>query len=252
MNANVLVALLGAALVMVWGPAHAQAGGAAKGAAGGVTEQQVRTLFEQRSGQKPTSVARAPLAGMWEVVVGADIFYVDPEVNYVLNGQLFDARTRENLTQKKRDELLRVDWKALPLNQAIKLVRGNGSRVFATFEDPNCSFCRKLHTELQEMKDATIYVFLYPILSADSFEAAKNIWCAKNRGAAWDDHMIRGKAPPAAAADCKHPLQDNVQLGQKYGVNGTPTIIFTDGSRAPGAVPIAQIEQRVSEASKKK
>lgn len=240
-----LVAALCAAMLSFSGAAWAQAKGAAP-------EQRVGALFEERSGMKPASVARSPVSGLWEVVVGTDVYYVDGEVNYVINGQLFDARSRENLTQKKLDDLLRVDWKTLPLNQAVKLVRGNGSRVFATFEDPNCGFCRRLHNDLQNMKDATIYVFLYPILSADSFEKAKDIWCARNRAAAWDEYMIQGKAPPASAPDCKHPLQENVALGQKFGIRGTPTLIFTDGSRAPGAVPVAQIEQRIAEASKKK
>lgn len=243
--------LLGALAALVIGTAHAQA--ATPAAAGDAAiEQKISATFEQRMGRKPTSVARSPVGGLWEVVMGADVVYVDPEVTYLIDGQMFDARSRENLTEKRRNDLLRIDFKTLPLPQAVKLVRGNGARVVATFEDPNCSYCRKLHTELQSLKDATVYVFLYPILSPDSFEKAKDIWCAKDRAAAWNGHMLEGKAPAAAAADCKTPLQDNVALGRKLDVRGTPTMFFADGTRAPGALPLAQIEARMAEAAKKK
>lgn len=247
MTSKRLFALLGAALVFATGTAFAQAGG--KAAAG--QEEKIRALFQEKVGQPATSVSRSPVSGLWEVVVGTQIYYVDPEVNYVLNGQLFETRTRTNLTQVKRDELLKIDWKTLPLNQAVKLVRGNGSRVIATFEDPNCGYCKRLHSDLMQMNDTTVYVFMYPILSPDSMERAKGIWCSKDRAAAWVDQMVSNKAPATAPADCKHPLQENVALGQKFGVDGTPTIFFTDGTRGAGALPVAQIEQRIAAIGKK-
>jgi thiol:disulfide interchange protein DsbC len=247
-NKQTILAVVTTCLLLAT-PAWAQSG--AKPRALSAEEQKIATLYEQRFGSKPEGVARTPF-GWWEVAIGTEVFYVDAEVNYVLVGQAFDARTRENLTQKKRDELMKVDWKTLPLNSAIKIVRGNGSRAFATFEDPNCGYCKRLQGELKGLKDATLYVFLYPILSQDSFEKSKAIWCAKDRAGAWDGWMIEAKAPAAAAEDCKHPLQQNVELGRKFGVDGTPTVFFPDGSRLPGAVPLAQIEAKLTELAKKK
>jgi thiol:disulfide interchange protein DsbC len=247
-NTQKILAVLGMWLVLV-APVWAQSG--AKPKPPTAEEQKIATLYEQRFGAKPEGVARTPF-GWWEIAIGTNVFYVDAEVNYVLIGQAFDARTRENLTQKKRDELMKIDWKTLPLNSAVKVVRGNGSRVFATFEDPNCGYCKRLQSELKGLKDATMYVFLYPILSQDSFDKSKAIWCSKDRAGAWDGWMVDGKAPAAAAEDCKHPLQQNVELGRNFGVDGTPTIFFPDGSRMPGAVPLAQIETKLAELAKKK
>jgi thiol:disulfide interchange protein DsbC len=248
-NAGALVAALMMVLMVTLTtslPVQAQTKGApASGAA--PTEAQVRTLVEQRLGNKPNSVTRTPF-GWWEVVIGTEIFYVDPQVDYVFGGQVYDAKSRANLTQVKKDELLRVDFKTLPLEQAVKIVNGNGSRVFVTFEDPNCSFCRKLHADMAGLKDYTLYVFLYPILSQDSFEKSRQIWCTRDRAKAWNEWILENKSPPAAAEGCKHPLQDNVALGQKIGVSGTPTLIFTDGSRLPGAAPPATIEERFAAA----
>lgn len=225
-------------------PAQAQAKGAA-----GAAEQEVSSKLQAVFGRAPDSVRRTPY-GLFEVVFGTDIFYTDQTAAYVISAQpprggLIDTKTRENVTQARLDELMKVDYAKLPLDQAVRLRVGKGTRQFVTFEDPNCPYCRKLHTDLQAMKDVTVYVFLYPILSPDSFEKAKNIWCSKDRAAAWNAAMIDGKAPAAAAADCKHPLQQNLQLGQRLGVNGTPTLIFQDGSRMPGASSADEIEKRL-------
>jgi thiol:disulfide interchange protein DsbC len=241
-------ALIAGAAVAQTAPAGAPKAGEARKTNG--VEDQIRQKVEARLNAKVDSVTRMPF-GLYEVVLGNEVLYVDAAVNYVFAGRVFDARTREDLTQKKRDELLRVDFAALPLEQAVKIVRGNGSRVLVTFEDPNCSYCKKLYRDLRNLRDVTIYTFLYPILSQDSFEKSRNVWCAKDRAAAWDELMGDGKAPPAAAPDCRHPLQQNLALGQKLDVTGTPTIVFTDGSRLPGAVPVERIEERLKAAAKR-
>ena len=222
-----------------------------KPAAGGPIEDAIRVKVEQRFGAKPTAVKKMPF-GLWEVVIGTEIAYVDQNVNYLFIGRVIDAQTKDDLTQKKRDELLVVDFKSLPFDIAFKTVRGDGSRQLAVFADPNCPYCKKFEKDLAGMKNVTIHTFLYPILSQDSFEKARAIWCAKDRSAAWSDLMLDGKAPPAASADCKHPLQQALQLGQKLDVTGTPTIFFTDGRRLPGAVPLDRIEAGLAQAAAKK
>jgi thiol:disulfide interchange protein DsbC len=235
-----------AALVVgaVSAPVLAQSKGAS-----GATEEQIRTRMQELLGNRPDSVTRTPY-GVFEVVVGTDVYYTDQATSYVMIGRLIDAKTRQDVTQARRDELMKVDFAKLPLDQAVRLRVGKGTRQFVTFEDPNCPYCRKLHTDIQGMKDVTVYVFLYPILSPDSFEKAKNIWCSKDRAAAWNAAMIDGKAPAVASADCKHPLQQNLQLGQRLGVSGTPTLIFQDGSRMPGASSADEIEKRLVPAKK--
>lgn len=213
-------------------------------------EDQIRARLLARIGAKADSVTKTPF-GLYEVILGTEVVYVDQNVNYVIAGRVIDARTREDLTQKRRDELLKVDFKSLPLDQAVKVVRGSGARVMVTFEDPNCPYCKRLYKEMRSVTDVTIYTFLYPILSQDSFEKSKNIWCAKDRAVAWDEYMGDNKAPDAAPADCKHPLQQVLALGQKLDVSGTPTIVFPDGSRFPGAVPAEKVEEKLNATTKR-
>jgi thiol:disulfide interchange protein DsbC len=218
--------------------------------AAGSPEALVAARFAEKSGgQQPDQVFKGR-GGLYEVLIGGQIYYVDSDVTFVLAGRMFDPTSREDLTQKRLDTALKVDFKSLPLAQAVKTVRGDGSRVLVTFEDPNCGYCKRLWQNMAELKNVTIYTFLYPILSPDSMEKSKAIWCSKNRAASWDEYMVQNKATPAAAADCKTPLEQNVALGQQLGINGTPTIVFADGTRSAGAMPVVAIEQRLLAAKK--
>lgn len=240
----------GGALAIAQTPAAPAAGkgGQAAPAARGSVEDGIRARVEQRFNAKPDSVTRTPF-GLWEVVIGTEIIYVDQAVNYAFVGRVIDAKTREDLTGQKRDDLLRVDVKTLPLDMAVKTVRGDGSRTLVTFEDPNCGYCKKLHRDIAGLKNVTIYTFLYPILSQDSFEKSRGVWCSKDRSKAWEELMAEGKAPPAPAADCKHPLQQTLDLGRKLEITGTPTLVFTNGRRVPGAVPLERIEASLRESA---
>ena len=215
----------------------------------GSAEALVAARFAEKSGgQKPDQVFKGR-GGLYEVLIGGQIYYVDSDVTFVLAGRMFDPATREDLTQKRLDVALKVDFKSLPLAQAVKTVRGDGSRVLVTFEDPNCGYCKRLWQNMAELKNVTIYTFLYPILSPDSMEKSKAVWCSKDRAASWDELMVQNKTP-AAAADCKNPLEQNVALGRDLGINGTPTIVFADGTRSAGAMPVPAIEQRIAAAKK--
>lgn len=212
-------------------------------------EAQVAARFTERAGMKPDQVFRSK-GGLFEVLTSGEIFYVDANVDFVISGRMFDARTREDLTQKRLDVALKVDVKSLPLDRAVKTVRGDGSRVLVTFEDPNCGYCKKLWQNMQTLNNVTIYTFLYPILSADSMEKSKAIWCSKDRALAWDNHMVNGKTAAAPAGECKNPLDQNLTMGKEFGISGTPTLIFADGTRTAGAMSVSALEQRLSTAKR--
>ncbi len=204
-------------------------------------EASVQKAIEARfSGVKVSSVTKTPYPGLYEVVLGDDsILYTDEKVTYLFStgdSALVDVKSLRNLTEEKRQKLLTINFGDLPLDAAIKTVRGSGKRVFATFEDPNCPFCKRLWQEMAKLDNVTIYTFLYPILSPDSVVKAKAIWCSKDRSRAWVDHMLAA-ATPAPGADCSNPIEKNVALGQRLRVTGTPTMFFTNGQRLVGAQP---------------
>jgi thiol:disulfide interchange protein DsbC len=230
--------------------AQAENSKAAAAAAGQKSiEDAVRDRVATKLGGDIKSVRRMPF-GLFEVVADGEVVYVDEQVNYLVAGRVFDTRTKEDLTAKTREEVLRVDFKSLPLQLAVKTVRGDGSRVMVIFADPNCPYCKRLEKDMVQLKNTTIYTFLYPILSDDSYQKSEAIWCAKDRSAAWTQLMVNGRDPGAAPSDCKHPLEDLLALGHKLHVTGTPTIVFTDGQRAPGVIPVDRIEEMMAAAGR--
>lgn len=206
----------------------------------------VETFFGSNA-PKIDSVRKIANLGLYEIQVDGDLFYTDEKVSYMLLGDVIDAKSRKNITEERKQKLSQIKFSDLPLDLAVKQVRGNGKRVLATFEDPNCTYCKRLANELQTMNDVTIYTFMYPILSPDSAEKSKNIWCAPNRAKAWNDFMVDNKSPVAAA--CDHPTEKVVALGRKLGIRGTPTMFFADGSRSPGYMPAAALEKALSQGS---
>ena len=192
-------------------------------------------------------VSKSPMAGLYEVRVnGTEIYYTDAEANFLFQGSLIDTKQRRNLTEERVDKLTAINFEALPFKDAFTIVRGNGKRRLAVFEDPNCGYCKRFERDLQKLNHVTIHMFLYPILSADSNEKSKNIWCAKDRVKAWQDWMVRDQAPAAANCDAS-AIARNIDIGRKFKITGTPTLVFADGSRVPGAISVAEVEKHLSE-----
>ncbi len=192
-------------------------------------------------------VSKSPMAGLYEVRVnGTEIYYTDAEANFLVQGSLIDTKQRRNLTEERVDKLTAINFEALPFKDAFTIVRGNGKRRLAVFEDPNCGYCKRFERDVQKLNHVTIHMFLYPILSADSNEKSKNIWCAKDRVKAWQDWMVRDQAPAAANCDAS-AIARNIDIGRKFKISGTPTLVFVDGSRVPGAISVAEVEKHLSE-----
>ncbi len=213
-------------------------------------EAAIRKTLAERIPQmeKIDEVQPTAMSGLYEVRIGTDIFYTDAKGNYLIQGELIDTRARRNLTEDRINKLSAVDFAALPFKDAFTIVRGDGKRKVAVFEDPNCGYCKRFERDMQNVDNVTVYLFLYPILSPDSAEKSRNIWCAKDRTTAWEDYMVRDKTPAAATCDTS-ALQRNLAFGKKYKITGTPTLIFADGSRVPGAIPARDVEKRLGESA---
>lgn len=212
----------------------------------GADEVVVKAAIEKKFPDiKIDSLQKTQYGGLYEAVMeGSQVFYTDKSVSYILIGNLIDAKTQRNVTEERIRDLMRVKFESLPLESAIKQVKGNGSRKMAVFSDPDCPYCRKLDAELAKITDVTIYTFLYPIASLhpQAGDKSRAVWCAPDRVKAWEDLIQKGTVPQAVGK-CENPLAKIAELGKKLKVNGTPTIIFADGMRIPGMVPAANLEK---------
>ncbi len=211
-------------------------------------EADVRKAFQVKfPAMKIDSVTRMPFPGLYEVIFDGQIVYTDEKLTYLMSGNLFDLRSSQerNLTGERRDQLAAGNLVKAQAN-AIKRVRGSGKRIVYTFEDPNCGYCKELQKELNKMTDITVYTFLLPILSPDSTEKAKAVWCAKDRAKAWDDLMNKAALPANAVKTCATPLEENQALAQRFGVRGTPAVYLANGQQVGGYLPADKLEQALA------
>ena len=194
---------------------------------------------------KIDEVTKTGMPGIYEIRIGTDILYTDENGSYLIQGEVIETKTRANLTEQRIAKLTAIDFKSLPLKDALVWKQGTGERKLVVFADPNCGYCKKFERDLQEVKNVTVYTFLYPILGGDSPEKSKAIWCAKDNTKAWRDWMLKG-TPVEGGANCDaSALQRNSVFGKKHRINGTPGLVFEDGTQRAGALNTEAIEKQL-------
>lgn len=220
-------------------PSFAQAG-----------ENEIRQMLQSKFPNKGKieHIVKTPYSGLYEILIGDQLIYADEQGEYLFDGSVIDVKSRANITEERHSQLISVDFDNLPLDLAVKKVKGNGKRKLAIFTDPNCGYCKRLEKELTKVSDVTLYLFLYPIFH-DSDEIVRNVSCAKDPANAWDDLMLNGIAP--ASAVCKTSTEKVLALGKKLRIKGTPNLIFANGARAPGYLSVEELEDRLKDVRKK-
>jgi thiol:disulfide interchange protein DsbC len=225
---------------LLWQPVQAQ-------------EAQIRKVLAERLPQvKIDEITRSPIAGLWEVRYdGAELLYSDEKGDLIIiHGAIIDTKTRTDLTEQRIEKLLALTWDKLPLKDALVFKQGTGKRKLAVFADPNCGYCKRFERDIAGIKDVTIHVFLLPILGPDSTVKSRDIWCAKDPAKAWRDWMLDGELPARAMAACDTKALDrNTTFSRANRINATPAVVFEDGTRKPGALPLAMVERLLAAAS---
>lgn len=200
---------------------------------------------------KIASIKKTPYSGLYEVYMDGQLVYADANAQYLFLGDVLDIKNRANLTQARRSVLNVVPINTLPLNNAMKTIKGKGERKLVVFSDVDCPYCRKFEAELAQVDNVTVYTFMFPIegLHPKAVQISRQIWCAPDKNKAWDDYIGSGKIP-TNDGKCDNPINENIALGAKLGINGTPTIILNNGQRIPGMVPAAKLEELMARAAK--
>ncbi len=195
---------------------------------------------------KVESIKKTTYSGLYEVFMGGQIIYTDEKFSFLIaEGHVVDPKTKKDLTGERLEDLTKIDFSSLPLNSAIKTVKGDGSRILVVFADVDCPFCKRLEqNEFINLNNVTIYTFLFPIekLHPDAKNKSQLIWCAKDRSKAWLDWALKDMLPSGKGI-CEAPTEQILALGSKLGIISTPTLIFSDGRRMLGAQPYKEIEK---------
>ncbi len=222
-------------------------------AAARADEAQIRRVVEAKlGGAKVEGIQPGPL-GLYEVRFrspsGVRVIYTDANATHLFVGNIYDARTGDDLTGERLRKLNAIKFDTLPLDQAVKIQRGSGKRVLAMFSDPHCPYCRQFEQTLQKVNDITIYVFMYPVIRPELEDHSKAVWCSADRGKAWLDLALNGKTPAASPA-CPNPVEKNLELGHRLGVTATPTIFFLSGERISGGLQLADLNEQLDKSGR--
>jgi thiol:disulfide interchange protein DsbC len=210
-------------------------------------EIELRKLMKETYPELPIkSIEKTNFNDLYEVYIGGQIIYTNKNFDFlIVEGRVVDPKTKNDLTEIRLEELTRINFKDLPLKDAIKVVKGDGERKIAIFSDVDCPYCKRLEkNELSNIDNITIYTFLYPLatLHPEAEEKSNKIWCSKDRAKAWNDYIFNNKLPENSG-DCNTPVSKIVELGKDLGISSTPTIILSNGRRVPGAIPHKQLEE---------
>lgn len=244
--ASPVTALVLLAATLAYSP-QAQAAEATSVSAAVVAER-IRAL---NPGTHVDSVAASPISGLFEVVMGKNVAYVEASGRYALFGHVWDMQERRDLTADRKAALDKVDVALLPRDLALRHVRGKGTRVLYSFADPQCGYCKQLEQAIQELDDVTVYTFVMPLLGPESKRLAVAVSCAPDPAAAWSNLMLKAQMPMPSTAEagaaCEAKVDAVASLGQKLGVTGTPTLVAADGRKTAGAMPAAQLSAWLGE-----
>ena len=216
-------------------------------------EAQIRKALEPKLGANAIEgISPSPVPGIWEVRLrtrqGPQIVYSDSSGAYLIQGNIYEIRSGRDLTEERFRKISAIKFESLPLEQAVKVQRGNGRRILAMFSDPYCPYCRQFEKTLLQIDDITVYVFMYPVIRPQNADHSKAVWCSPDRARAWLELAIDHKRP-AAPADCDNPVEKNLELGRSLGVNSTPTLILANGERVAGGLAAAELIDVLDKAS---
>lgn len=198
-------------------------------------------LTKQHPNLKIENIQATEMKGIYSGSMDGQVVYVGEDTQHILIGSMFRLSDQKNLTKDLMLKQNSIDWKKLPLQDAVKMVRGNGKRQIAVFSDPNCPYCKQLETELSKLNDVTIYTFIYPI-KTQSIAVSKQVFCEKDPALAWSNLIAKG-IQPSSKKTCANPIERNLSLGKSLALNGTPAIIFSNGFKVMGAYPAQEIEK---------
>ena len=186
-----------------------------------------------------SNIQATEMPGLYSASLDNQIIYLDENAQYMLVGSMVRLKDQKNLTKDLMLQQNSVDWKQLPFKDAIKTVKGTGKRQLFIFSDPNCPYCKRLEVELDKLNDVTIYTLIYP-LKSQSITVSKQVWCDPNQAYAWKNLLQKNVQPKEKT--CANPIERNLELGKKLGIEGTPTLIFGNGLKMVGGRSAEEIQ----------
>lgn len=210
--------------------------------------EQIKQQFGQLN-LTVNAVSDAPLEGLLQVFTNRGLFFTSKDGQYFIEGNIYDLKNRVLVNDEQMRPYIQKQL-AASKDDTIEYKAKNEKYVINVFTDPTCGYCRKLHQEMQQYNDAgiTVRYLAFPRngLGSDTYLEMQHIWCSKDTQTAL---TAAKNGKDIAAAMCKNPVKAQYELGQSFGISGTPAIILPSGRLIPGYQPVkALLEQLKTDA----
>jgi len=205
-------------------------------------------IIDRFPGAAGAKIERA-FPGFWAVVKDNEVVFIRDDLSVLINGEVVDLASNKSLTAQFREaNKPKINIGEFNVKDSIRF--GSGSRRLFVFTDPDCPYCRQIEAEFDKLKNVEVFVFLFPLVSLHPAArvVSESIWCNHDRASAWKSYLQQGKIPPFAT--CDNPISRNLALGERLKIQGTPALIFEDGTVVPGLIPADRIEARLVAARK--
>lgn len=203
----------------------------------------VQNALQTLLNKENATIIPAPIEGLYEVTVGSEILYMATDGQHLIVGNIIDAKTRENLTDKKRNGFRAKALNSVAEGEMVVFAPENDTKYTVNvFTDVDCGYCAKFHQEVPALNKAGVKVrylaFPRAGFGSDTFKKMVSVWCAEDKKQAITDAKAQRDVP---RKQCDSPVRKEYELGKEMGVTGTPALVLSDGELVPGYVPAAKL-----------
>lgn len=206
-------------------------------------ETKIRALAP---GVSSIAISETPVAGLLQVQVDNEIYYVSEDAKYLVVGRIMDLETKVNITDQAKSAIRKDALANMDTSKQITFSPAEPEHELLVFTDIDCGYCRKLHNQIEEYmaEGIAIHYLAFPRAGSGShsFDKFVSVWCADDQQAALTLAKAGEEPDPL---QCENPIEDQYALGRSIGITGTPALVTTDGTLIPGYVPPAQLKQRL-------
>jgi thiol:disulfide interchange protein DsbC len=193
-------------------------------------------------GAQVDAITATEIKGLYEVVAGGNIFYASEDGRYLIQGQMFDAIAKKNITETKLADVRKLALEKVGEKNMIIFKPETSKHFVSVFTDIDCGYCRKLHSEIDQYlaQGITVRYLFFPRAGkgSESYSKAVSVWCAADKQKAL---TAAKKGESQETKTCDNPIDQHMQLGESFGMTGTPMIVTEKGNVLPGYVPAAQL-----------
>lgn len=203
-------------------------------------DQVRQALAKSMPAVQPTKISATAIDGLYEVIVGSQVVYMSADARYMIEGDLIDLDTKQNVTENAKSVIRLAAIDQLGADKMLVYRPAKVKNIITVVTDIDCPYCRRLHSEIPDYlkNDVEVRYIFMPLKGSSDMKKTVSVWCSDDQQMALDIAKSGGEVDDKS---CDNPIRDHLKLARELGVRGTPAIILEDGQMLPGYVPFDKL-----------